>query len=88
MATASTGKPPGGSGDDAQDAAPPVPPAARQESILPACPNDQATVDDALGFTPYVKALASFLTDPATKPPLAISIEGEWGSGNPRSSAS
>jgi len=82
MAAAWTGRPPGGPGDDAPDvASPPVPPPARQESILPASPNDQATIEDTLGFTPYAKALASFLTHPATEAPLAISIEGEWGSG-------
>lgn len=42
---------------------------------------DQATADDRLGFTPYVEAIARFLTSKATKPPLTISIEGEWGSG-------
>jgi hypothetical protein len=34
-----------------------------------------------LGFDPYVRALAEFLTNPDTKPPLTLSIEGEWGSG-------
>jgi KAP family P-loop domain len=81
MAAASTGQIPGGYGEDAVNVAPPIPPAARQESILPATPNDQATIEDTLGFTPYAKALAAFLTHPATEPPLAISIEGEWGSG-------
>jgi hypothetical protein len=42
---------------------------------------DQPATDDALGFTPYVVAIAEFLTHPDTKPPLTISIEGEWGSG-------
>jgi len=42
---------------------------------------DQPTADDALGFTPYVIAIAEFLTSEQTKPPLTLSIEGEWGSG-------
>ena len=42
---------------------------------------DQPTTDDELGFTPYVIAMAEFLTHKDTKPPLTISIEGEWGSG-------
>ncbi|MGK7921753.1 MAG: P-loop NTPase fold protein, partial [Trichodesmium sp.] len=42
---------------------------------------DQATTEDELGFAPYVIAMAEFLTNENTKPPLTISIEGEWGSG-------
>ncbi|MEA5535062.1 GUN4 domain-containing protein [Crocosphaera sp. XPORK-15E] len=42
---------------------------------------DQPATEDALGFTPYVIAMAEFLTHPNTKAPLTISIEGEWGSG-------
>ncbi|WP_263382201.1 P-loop NTPase fold protein [Granulicella arctica] len=42
---------------------------------------DHATDVDSLGFSPYVEAIAAFLTSPATEPPLTISIEGEWGSG-------
>ncbi|NEP85455.1 MAG: hypothetical protein F6K18_00670 [Okeania sp. SIO2C2] len=42
---------------------------------------DQPTTKDELGFTPYVIAMAEFLTHQDTKPPLTISIEGEWGSG-------
>jgi hypothetical protein len=42
---------------------------------------DQPATEDNLGFTPYVIAMAEFLTHPDTKPPLTISIEGEWGSG-------
>ncbi|NEP80428.1 MAG: hypothetical protein F6K39_21015 [Okeania sp. SIO3B3] len=42
---------------------------------------DQATTKDELGFAPYVIAMAEFLTNENTKPPLTISIEGEWGSG-------
>lgn len=42
---------------------------------------DSATPEDTLGFGPYVRAMAAFLTNPRTKGPLTISIEGEWGSG-------
>jgi hypothetical protein len=37
--------------------------------------------DDRLGFVPYVAAVAGFLTDPSTKIPLTLSVEGLWGSG-------
>jgi len=43
--------------------------------------SDQPTTDDALGVTPYVEALASFLKNQRTSTPLTIAIEGEWGSG-------
>lgn len=43
--------------------------------------SDQAANQDALGFEPYVTAIAQFLTSPQTKPPLTLSVEGEWGSG-------
>ena len=51
------------------------------ESIRQASLNDQVTADDALGFKPYVEAIAEFLLSEQTKPPLTLSIEGEWGSG-------
>jgi putative sterol carrier protein len=51
------------------------------ESVLPSSSSDQPTQDDKLGFEPYVRALASFLTHAQTRGPLAVSIEGEWGSG-------
>ena len=56
-------------------------PNSRQESILNANVSDQAAELDALGFEPYVSAIAEFLTNPVTQPPLTISIEGAWGSG-------
>lgn len=43
--------------------------------------SDQATIDDDLGFGPYVEAVKEFITADSTDPPLSISIEGEWGSG-------
>ena len=51
------------------------------ESVLPANAGDSTTNNDQLGFEPYVRALAEFLTNPATSGPLTVSIEGEWGSG-------
>src|ERR1043166_212325 len=56
----------------------------RVETVAPGGISDQPTKnlkEDALGFSPYVEAVANFLTDPSTQPPLTISIEGEWGSG-------
>jgi predicted KAP-like P-loop ATPase len=50
-------------------------------SILNTSVGDQAAVQDSLGFTPYVTAIGEFLTNDQTKPPLTMSIEGEWGSG-------
>jgi 5'-deoxynucleotidase YfbR-like HD superfamily hydrolase len=51
------------------------------QSIINASVSDQASENDYLGFEPYVVAIAEFLTNPETKPPLTLSIEGEWGSG-------
>lgn len=36
---------------------------------------------DALGFDVYIEAVASFLLSADTKPPLTLSVEGDWGSG-------
>ncbi len=51
------------------------------ESVRNTSVGDQAANVDALGFEPYVIAIAEFLLNPETKPPLTLSIEGEWGSG-------
>ena len=51
------------------------------ESVRNTSVGDQAANVDALGFEPYVIAIAEFLVNPETKPPLTLSIEGEWGSG-------
>lgn len=51
------------------------------ESILNATVGDQPTLDDSLGFSPYVEAIKEFLTNHNTIPPLTLSIEGPWGSG-------
>jgi hypothetical protein len=50
-------------------------------STLRSASSDAATIDDMLGFRPYVTALAAFLQSDQTRPPLTLSIEGEWGSG-------
>ena len=50
--------------------------------LVPANVNDLPTEEDDLGFEPYFMAIAKFLTSPGTKPPITISIEGKWGSGN------
>lgn len=49
--------------------------------IAPSSLSDVSTIDDRLGFSPYVAAVANFLSSPDTKPPLTLSVEGEWGSG-------
>ncbi len=51
------------------------------ETVGPSGVADQPTTTDSLGFTPYVQAVAAFLTHSDTKPPLTLSIEGPWGSG-------
>ena len=43
--------------------------------------SDQPTDVDSLGFEPYTTAIAEFLGHGDTRPPLTMSIEGEWGSG-------
>lgn len=55
--------------------------AVEEESIQRASVSDQPSARDTLGFGPYVKALATFLTNEKTRPPLTLSVEGEWGSG-------
>lgn len=50
-------------------------------STLRSASSDSATTEDKLGFRPYVTALAAFLKSDQTRPPLTLSIEGEWGSG-------
>src|SRR5437867_7818421 len=51
------------------------------ESLLNASVSDLATDRDQLGFRPYVNAIVEFLTNSLTRPPLTVSIEGEWGCG-------
>lgn len=45
------------------------------------CLNDVSTEKDVLGFRPYVEAIAEFLTAEGTRPPITLSIEGQWGCG-------
>jgi len=51
------------------------------ESVPNTSVSDQPAGVDSLGFEPYVTAIAEFLLNEQTKPPLTLSIEGEWGSG-------
>lgn len=53
----------------------------QEASISKSTLSDQATQKDDLGFEAYVQAIADFLVSEDTKPPLTLSIEGEWGSG-------
>ena len=66
--------------DDDEPRSPTEPPIP-EESIHLASASDQPTAQDSLGFEPYVDAIAKFLASEDTKPPLTLSIEGEWGSG-------
>jgi KAP family P-loop domain len=55
-----------------------------REAVAPSTVADQpadTSKQDALGFRPYVLAVAEFLTHTNTGTPLTLSIEGEWGSG-------
>ncbi|MCH7625636.1 MAG: hypothetical protein IIC83_06905 [Chloroflexi bacterium] len=53
----------------------------QRHSIRGATVPDVESKRDFLGFAPYVDALAHFLTNEHTIPPLTLSVEGEWGSG-------
>jgi hypothetical protein len=55
--------------------------AGTSASVSPNSVSDRPAREDSLGFTPYVQAVAAFLTHPATQPPLTMSVEGPWGSG-------
>lgn len=56
-------------------------PTIEEASIAAYSIPDQPTDYDALGFEPYTTAISEFLSHEDTKPPLTISVEGEWGSG-------
>lgn len=43
--------------------------------------NDVAAVQDRLGYNAYAEAIRDFLADPATPPPLSVSIQAPWGAG-------
>ena len=49
--------------------------------INPSGLSDVPTEQDGIGFHPYTRAIAWFLSNKKTKAPLTISIEGPWGSG-------
>lgn len=49
--------------------------------INPTALSDVPADHDEIGFYPYVRAIAWFLSHESTKPPLTISVEGPWGSG-------
>lgn len=57
------------------------PPPPEPVTAAEASNSDQPSRTDHLGFGPYVEAVAAFLKNKDTVPPLTISIEGEWGSG-------
>jgi hypothetical protein len=54
---------------------------AASVQINPTGLSDLPTGNDEIGFKPYVRAIAWFLSNEETKPPLTMSIEGPWGSG-------
>ena len=43
--------------------------------------HDRAASNDTLGFEPFVTAVYEHLNDAHSRPPLTLSVEGEWGSG-------
>jgi hypothetical protein len=55
--------------------------AASPASIERASINDQPSAADALNFRPHVRAVAEFLRNRDTRPPLTLSVEGPWGAG-------
>jgi hypothetical protein len=71
-------KEPDTSGDGSQSRPPSRP---KPIQVSSAGLSDTPSREDAVGFAPYVRALAWFLTSNKTFPPLTISIEGPWGSG-------
>ena len=54
---------------------------AQPEDVPTRLSTDKPTVTDALGFRAYASAIAQFLTDDESKPPLTISIQAPWGGG-------
>ena len=54
---------------------------SKGHSIQRSALSDRATSEDSMGFRPSVHAIADFLRHSETKPPLTMSIEGEWGCG-------
>jgi len=60
---------------------PAMPHQTTSQSVQAAFAYDQPSDVDTLGFQPYVEAVATFLANPETRAPLAMSVEGEWGVG-------
>jgi hypothetical protein len=58
-----------------------APPSVALAHVNPNGISDLPTINDEIGFRPYVRAIAWFLSNEETKPPLTMSIEGPWGSG-------
>ncbi|WP_229391787.1 P-loop NTPase fold protein [Methanosarcina sp. DH2] len=52
-----------------------------KSKLILECWNDVSTEEDSLGFRPYVEAIIEFLTADGTRPPITLSIEGQWGCG-------
>lgn len=48
----------------------------KSASVAPFTLSDQPTDRDKLGFKPYVQAIADFLMNDGTEPPLTLSVEG------------
>lgn len=51
------------------------------KGLSPHITTDRWTIDDALGYRFYAEAIARFITDLRTIPPLTISIQAPWGGG-------
>jgi hypothetical protein len=66
-----------------EDISLPLPVESEEEnpSVAPFSLSDQPSPNDKLGFRPYVQAIADFLMNQGTRPPLTLSVEGQWGSG-------
>lgn len=52
-----------------------------RDSVVRGNISDQPAREDQLGYAYYVDGMAEFLTSDRTEAPLALSIEGPWGSG-------
>lgn len=59
----------------------PSAPGRKHHAVQSTSVRDLPSAQDLLGFAPHVEALAAFLANERTQPPLTLSIEGEWGSG-------
>lgn len=55
--------------------------ASLQPKVRPTIVTDVPATEDRMGFHPTVRALADITLSSATETPLAIGIDGEWGTG-------